>query len=101
MQNNNNKNILTNSVNGKIENPSFFKKLGIEIINSNFKILSPNLKKDNYLISPIITKNLIINNNINTNNKSINNGNGNHNNLQNNSLTAQHNNSFLNGKFVL
>lgn len=46
-----NNNPLANSINGKIENGSFFKKLGIEIMNPNIKLLSPNIKKENFFIS--------------------------------------------------
>jgi len=62
-------NNLISSINGKIENSSLFKKLGIDIISSNIKILSPNLKKDN-LITSQINANLInsLNNKINLTN---------------------------------
>ncbi len=52
----NNKDSKENNPN--IPNQSLFKKLGLDIITSNNKVLSPNFKKDNYIFSPSASKNI-------------------------------------------
>lgn len=87
----------------KSKNPSLFRKLGIDIINSNKKNTSP-FKSDNYLVSTNLSPNIpnIKNTNINVVAKALSNLNGNKikstifNNLSSNS--SNHRNFFSGGK---